>query len=71
MLSHPYLEYVNGKLEEFSKRGYRTLVFAMKIVSEDEYKALKESLDDVAGADNREEKIGNITHPSILQINNF
>ncbi len=48
---------VNKKLEDYSRKGYRTLVFAMKTMSEEEYKGLKERLDDVAAAEDREEKI--------------
>lgn len=56
--AQPYKDIVASKLHDFSQRGYRTLVYAMRMVSEDEYKQLRESLDDVATADNREDKIG-------------
>ena len=48
---------VNKKLEDYSRKGYRTLVFAMRTLTEDEYKNLKERLDDVAAAEDREDKI--------------
>jgi len=54
----PYLKFINEKLEEFSKQGYRTLVYAMRMVSEDEYIKLREEIDDVAILENREEKMG-------------
>ena len=60
-VDQPFLDVVNTKLEEFSKRGYRTLVFGMKIVTEAEYKKMKEDIDDVAAAEDREDKIGNIS----------
>lgn len=61
-VSQPYLEFVNRKLEEFSRQGYRTLVYAMRTVSENEYKKLKENLDDVAAAVDREERIAQIAN---------
>jgi len=57
-VSHPFLDSVSLKLEQFSRGGYRTLVYAMRIVTESEYKTLREKLDDLATAENREEKIG-------------
>ena len=55
-----YEKAVNRKLEDYSRKGFRTLVFAMKTMSEDEYKTLKERLDDVAAAEDREDKIRNL-----------
>jgi len=55
-IEQPYLKFVENQLETFSKKGFRTLVYAMRMVSEDEYKKLKEDIDDIATADDREEK---------------
>ena len=33
----PYLEYIDGKLMEFSRIGLRTLMMAMKVLSEQEW----------------------------------
>ncbi len=61
-VDHPFLDSVNFKLDQFSKGGYRTLVYAMRIVTEDEYKDLREKLDDVATDPNREEKVAQIAN---------
>jgi len=59
-VEQPYERQVNKKLEDYSRKGYRTLVFAMKSLTENEYKNLKEKLDDVAAAEDREDKIHQI-----------
>lgn len=59
---HPFLDSVSFKLDQFSKGGYRTLVYAMRIVTEDEYKDLRERLDDVATAPDREERVARIAN---------
>ena len=59
-VDQPFKDIVDRKLEDFSRKGYRTLVFAMKTISEAEYIQLKESLDDIAADADREEKISKI-----------
>jgi len=56
-VDQPYKDIVNRKLEDFSIKGFRTLLFAMRTMSEDEYIKLKGRLDDIAAEADREEKI--------------
>ena len=56
-VDQPFYEIVEEKLEEYSKFGYRTLVYAMKIVSQEEYEGLVDKIKGAAGLENFEERI--------------
>ena len=53
----PFYETAEEKLEEYSKFGYRTLVYAMRIVSPEEYQELLQKIDSVSGLPNFEDHI--------------
>ncbi|CAD8148969.1 unnamed protein product [Paramecium pentaurelia] len=52
----PFLEFIQNKLSEFSTIGLRTLLMAMKILSEQEYLAFERQKDALASSDKREQE---------------
>ena len=56
-----YLNSTFGHLEDFARKGLRTLCFAVRDIPEDEYKAWKEDYVEASNAiENREEKIEDV-----------
>jgi magnesium-transporting ATPase (P-type) len=53
----PFLDYIDGKLSEFSRIGLRTLLMAMKILSDDEFNEFDKAFNACANDSDREEKI--------------
>lgn len=56
----PFLATIDASLEEFSLKGLRTLCLAMKVISEAEYAAIKQSIAGVIGSPNAEAAIKNL-----------
>ncbi|CAK90837.1 unnamed protein product (macronuclear) [Paramecium tetraurelia] len=52
----PYLGFIQNKLSEFSSIGLRTLLMAMKILSEQEYLAFERQKDALASSEKREQE---------------
>ncbi|CAD8136462.1 unnamed protein product [Paramecium pentaurelia] len=52
----PFLGFIQNKLSEFSSIGLRTLLMAMKILSEQEYLAFQKQKDALASSDKREQE---------------
>lgn len=55
--SQPFEEYICEKINDFSIQGLRTLLIAMKVLSEEEYKIIDEEYNSFAQSNNREEKL--------------
>ncbi|CAG9315183.1 unnamed protein product [Blepharisma stoltei] len=59
--SQEYIAKINQDLETFAKRGYRTLLFAFKIIKEQDFLIWKEKYDEACTAiENRNQKIADI-----------
>lgn len=56
----PFLADVNIKLDEFSKRGFRTLLFAYKILEEKEYEEFNKNYKLAYESPDREKNLGSI-----------
>ena len=56
-IEQPFLAYNEKKVKYFSNMGLRTLLYAMKIMDPQEYAEMDKRLNELVGADNREEKI--------------
>ena len=54
-----FLPLIDDKIQKFSVKGLRTLLIAMRIVSNDEYRELEAKINKAVDAPNREEKISN------------
>ncbi|CAD8048326.1 unnamed protein product [Paramecium sonneborni] len=52
----PFLGFIQNKLQEFSTIGLRTLLMAMKILSEQEYQAFERQKEALASSDKREQE---------------
>ena len=55
-----FLPTIDEQIEQFSLKGLRTLLIAMRIISNEEYGELDASITKVMDSPNREEKISNI-----------
>ncbi|KAL4496106.1 hypothetical protein ABPG72_015528 [Tetrahymena utriculariae] len=55
-IEQPFLHEIQEKIDEFSKKGLRTLLVAMKILEENEYKELDAKYQAAGNAANREEQ---------------
>ena len=62
----PFLEKTNDYLTQFSLIGLRTLMMAMRVLSESEYSEFKKKLTDLSDSPNREELTGKLHAKNIL-----
>ena len=56
-IPQPFLANIKEKLEEFSKRGLRTLCIAMRVIEEDEYKEFNSKYKECSMSADREKEI--------------
>ena len=55
-VEQPYMEKFESKLTEYSVQGLRTLLFAMKVLDEEEYEKIADNLDKIAVMKNAKER---------------
>jgi magnesium-transporting ATPase (P-type) len=55
--TQPFLKFIEGQLDEFSKIGLRTLLMAMKLLSETEYEEFNKKFQALADSKKREEEL--------------
>jgi hypothetical protein len=48
------LKFIEEKIDSLSKRGFRCLLIAMRIISNEEYEVIKERFDKLTESENRE-----------------
>lgn len=59
-IEQPFLKYIDGQLSDFSRIGLRTLLMAMKVLSNDEYTAFEKEYNELSNKENREEELSKI-----------
>lgn len=55
---HPFLKEINHQLDEFSRRGLRTLLLSFKVLSEEDYQEFDKNYNKLADNPNRDKEIG-------------
>lgn len=58
--SQPFLHYIDERLDEFSRIGLRTLLMAMRVLSENEYAEFNRRMNACADSANRELEINKL-----------
>ena len=64
-----FLSAIDDKIEAFSVKGLRTLLIAMRIISNEEYREIEASIVKIVDAPNREEKMSNSSSALIKRLN--
>lgn len=59
-IEQPFLKYIDGQLSDFSRIGLRTLLMAMKVLSNDEYTSFEKEYNELSNKENREEELSKI-----------
>lgn len=60
-IKQPFLDYIVGMLDEFSRIGLRTLLMAMKVLSKNEYEEFDRQFNALSNHPNREEEVKKLT----------
>lgn len=58
----PFLTFVNKQINDFSVKGLRTLLVAMKILEEEEYQKIDQEYQKLSESDNREKAIAQLAN---------